>query len=109
MKIVDQTFLEAAESNLEDWFYIVSELFGDALSNFDDLKFDQTLQIGVHLVEQIEWVHKSGYVHRDIKPSNITIGHSDPKQPTQARLIDFGLSTKWEVRKKEECAADGVV
>ena len=98
VKIADETFLESAKSNEEDWDYTVFEQFGQALSNYEELKFDQTLQIGVQLLEQLEWVHKAGYVHYDIKPSNITIGHSDTDQPTQARLIDFGVCTKWERR-----------
>ena len=60
----------------------------------------------MQLLEQIEWVHKAGFVHHDIKPANIMIGHSDADQPTQARLIDFGMCTKWEERKSDECAAD---
>ena len=102
VKIVDKIFLDFAKSNEQDWEYIVFEKFGETLSDFKDLKFEQTLQIGIQLLEQLECVHKAGYVHRDIKPSNIMIGHSDAKQPTQARLIDFGLCTKWQERKSSE-------
>ena len=75
--MLDGGFLKRAESNEKDWDYIVFELYGEPLSNYKDLVFEETLQIGLQLLDQIELIHKAGYLHRDMKPSNVTIGHSD--------------------------------
>lgn len=39
-----------------------------------------------NLIDQVEGIHKAGFVHNDIKPNNIVFDHTANK----FRLIDFG-------------------
>ena len=55
------------------------------------------INLGIKLIEQLEKLHKKGYIHCDIKPDNIMIGdgNKDCELKKQIYLIDFGISQKY--------------
>jgi eukaryotic-like serine/threonine-protein kinase len=60
------------------------------------LPLAQSLQIGVHIAEALNYAFQRGIVHRDIKPGNIMLKRlnrpDEPEeQPFRALLTDFGL------------------
>lgn len=60
------------------------------------LPLAQSLQIGVHIAEALNYAFLRGIVHRDIKPGNIMLKRlnrpDEPdEQPFRALLTDFGL------------------
>lgn len=44
----------------------------------------------------VSYVHDKGIVHRDIKPENIMF--SDKRITSEPKLIDFGLSNKYDTK-----------
>lgn len=42
----------------------------------------------------VSYIHSKGIVHRDLKPENILI--EDPNDPNSIKVIDFGLSAKYD-------------
>lgn len=48
----------------------------------------ETFQIGLELLQIIDWLHQHGIVHRDIRIPNVMLEHD------QLRLIDFGLACR---------------
>jgi serine/threonine protein kinase len=60
------------------------------------LPLAQSLQIGIHIAEALNYAFRRGIVHRDIKPGNIMLKRlnrpDEPEeQPFRALLTDFGL------------------
>ncbi|MCP4415515.1 MAG: protein kinase [Chloroflexi bacterium] len=60
------------------------------------LPLAQSLQIGSHIAESLNYAFRRGIVHRDIKPGNIMLKRlnrpDEPEeQPFRALLTDFGL------------------
>lgn len=53
-----------------------------------------TSQIG----QALEFVHQKNILHLDIKPNNILIDKHD-----NARLIDFGVSKRYDIEEQEAC------
>nr|XP_057933186.1 serine/threonine-protein kinase VRK1 isoform X2 [Doryrhamphus excisus] len=51
-----------------------------------------TLQIGLRLLDILEYIHTNEYVHADIKASNLMLGFSDPNQ---VYLADYGLAYRY--------------
>ncbi|XP_061890277.1 serine/threonine-protein kinase VRK1-like [Entelurus aequoreus] len=50
------------------------------------------LQIGLRLLDILEYIHNHEYVHADIKASNLMLGYSDPNQ---VYLVDYGLAYRY--------------
>lgn len=50
------------------------------------------LQLGLRLLDTLEYIHDHEYVHADIKPSNLMLSHSDPNQ---VYLVDYGLAYRY--------------
>jgi serine/threonine protein kinase, bacterial len=50
----------------------------------------EAFQIGNQLLHIIDWLHKKGVVHRDIRIPNVML------EQNQLRLIDFGLSRRFD-------------
>ena len=49
------------------------------------------LMLGIQILQQLNNLHKSGYIHQDIKPDNFVFDKNNNK----FKLIDFGLSKSY--------------
>ena len=61
-----------------------------------------TVQIGVQLIESVQNIHKTGYLHLDIKLDNVRIS-----QDNRVVLIDYGRSRKFELSRDIHCPDTG--
>ncbi|XP_023681140.2 serine/threonine-protein kinase VRK1 isoform X3 [Paramormyrops kingsleyae] len=50
------------------------------------------LQLGLRLIDILEYIHEHEYVHADIKASNLLVSH---KNPNQVYLVDYGLAYRY--------------
>ncbi|KAM4624838.1 serine/threonine-protein kinase VRK1 [Polymixia lowei] len=50
------------------------------------------LQLGLRLLDILEYIHEHEYVHADIKASNLLLSHNDPNQ---VYLVDYGLAYRY--------------
>lgn len=46
------------------------------------------------IISAVSYIHSKGIVHRDLKPENILI--QNPNDPNSIKVIDFGLSAKFD-------------
>ncbi|CAG4982121.1 unnamed protein product [Colias eurytheme] len=100
----------------EKYRYLVLERYGkDLWTLFKDSgrSFPPTtvFQIGLQMLDVLEYIHTKGYVHADIKGANILLGLKKGTE-NQAYLVDFGLATR--VNEKEfkpdpKCAHNGTI
>ena len=67
----------------------------EQLFDFCDRQFTvgTVLNIGIQLLNRLEWLHNKNFVHRDMKPENILIGQG--KKSSTVFLIDFGLAKRF--------------
>uniref|UniRef100_A0AAR2IM31 Serine/threonine-protein kinase VRK1 n=1 Tax=Pygocentrus nattereri TaxID=42514 RepID=A0AAR2IM31_PYGNA len=77
--------------------FMVMDRFGTDLQK----KFEQggkrfprklVLQLGLKLLDILEYIHAHEYVHADIKASNLLLSH---KNPNQVYLVDYGLAYRF--------------
>ncbi|KAL7862459.1 hypothetical protein SRHO_G00139000 [Serrasalmus rhombeus] len=77
--------------------FMVMDRFGTDLQK----KFEQggkrfprklVLQLGLKLLDILEYIHEHEYVHADIKASNLLLSH---KNPNQVYLVDYGLAYRF--------------
>ncbi|XP_036449620.1 serine/threonine-protein kinase VRK1 [Colossoma macropomum] len=77
--------------------FMVMDRFGTDLQK----KFEQggkrfprklVLQLGLKLLDILEYIHEHEYVHADIKASNLLLSH---KNPNQVYLVDYGLAYRY--------------
>jgi len=68
----------------------------DLISN-GSCRINVALNIGISLIDCIQYIHKAKFVHNDIKLDNILIGESDQVNSNfgRLRIIDFGTATKY--------------
>ncbi|XP_041668758.1 serine/threonine-protein kinase VRK1 [Cheilinus undulatus] len=83
-------------------FMVIDRLGTDLQKKFEQggKRFPRklVLQLGLRLVDILEYIHEHEYVHADVKASNLMLSHSDPNQ---VYLVDYGLAYRY--------APDGVV
>ena len=62
------------------------------------LKYVDLTKLDINLIEkfinQIETIHKLGYIHYDIKPQNVLIKYNLYKKIIDITIIDYGLTRK---------------
>uniref|UniRef100_A0A7S3JYC0 Casein kinase I n=1 Tax=Aureoumbra lagunensis TaxID=44058 RepID=A0A7S3JYC0_9STRA len=77
------------------WRYLVMERLGHQISECEKYSVAQICSIGYDMVCALEILHSNGYVYADMKPENIMIGGINASSLYEARLIDFGLATRF--------------
>jgi calcium-dependent protein kinase len=87
----------------EFYFHIVMELCKgkevfDKIIEEGNISEHKVLQIIYKVLHAINYCHKAGITHRDLKPENILFETSDIE--AEIKLIDFGLSRKYDIKEK---------
>ncbi|XP_058256046.1 serine/threonine-protein kinase VRK1 [Hemibagrus wyckioides] len=77
--------------------FMVMDRFGtDLQKKFEESgkKFPRklVLQLGLRLLDILEYIHDHEYVHADVKASNLLLSH---KNPNQVYLVDYGLAYRF--------------
>uniref|UniRef100_A0A673J6B5 non-specific serine/threonine protein kinase n=1 Tax=Sinocyclocheilus rhinocerous TaxID=307959 RepID=A0A673J6B5_9TELE len=85
------------ESNGTRYRFMVMDHLGTDLQkvfmeNGGHLKKTTVLQLGVLMLDVLEYIHDNEYVHADIKAANLLLGHKDP---SKVYLADYGLSYRY--------------
>ncbi|XP_068617542.1 nucleosomal histone kinase 1 [Battus philenor] len=104
------------EFNGEKYRYLVLERYGkDLWSLFKEsgrlFPVNTVFQIGLQMLDVLEYIHSKGYVHADIKGANILMGLKKGTE-NQAYLVDFGLATRVndkEFKPEPKCAHNGTI
>ncbi|XP_036928498.1 serine/threonine-protein kinase VRK1 [Acanthopagrus latus] len=77
-------------------FMVIDRLGTDLQKKFEECgrRFPRklVLQLGLRLLDTLEYIHDHEYVHADIKASNLMLSHSDPNQ---VYLVDYGLAYRY--------------
>ncbi|XP_045225203.2 serine/threonine-protein kinase VRK2 isoform X3 [Macaca fascicularis] len=55
-------------------------------------KKSTVLQLGIRMLDVLEYIHENEYVHGDIKAANLLLGY---KNPDRVYLADYGLSYRY--------------
>jgi len=79
--------------------FMVMERFGLDLQKIIErhskrFSFKTVYQVGIQILDVLEYIHSKEYIHADIKASNLLIGHQ-PGTENQVFLVDFGLACKY--------------
>jgi serine/threonine protein kinase len=80
---------------------MVMDLLGPSLDKFfktcdKRLTLQTTLNLGIQMIERIEYVHSHKILHRDIKPNNFLLGKFNKKfNEDIVYIVDFGLSKEF--------------
>ncbi|KAJ8290274.1 hypothetical protein GJAV_G00010790 [Gymnothorax javanicus] len=77
--------------------FMVMDRFGTDLQKLFEQggrKFPRklVLQLGLRLIDILEYIHEHEYVHADIKASNLLLSY---KNPNQVYLVDYGLAYRY--------------
>lgn len=95
--------------------YIIMPRYGKTLENYFykvDLKLSNisVYNIGIQILNNLEIIHKAGYVYNDLKLDNIMLDFQAPLPKTytdsncfkniKMRLIDYGFVTKYVSKGK---------
>lgn len=72
------------------------ELFGRIVQ---EGRFSESAAAGVmqQVLRSICYMHKHGICHRDLKPENFLLQTKDPLNQNVVKIIDFGLSSQFEI------------
>ncbi|XP_030905348.1 serine/threonine-protein kinase VRK1 [Melopsittacus undulatus] len=85
------------EKNGNSYRFMVIDRFGRDLQKIyeeNGKKFSHktVLQLGLRILDILEYVHEHEYVHGDIKASNLLLSY---KNPNQVYLVDYGLAYRY--------------
>ncbi|XP_073493602.1 serine/threonine-protein kinase VRK1 [Phyllobates terribilis] len=83
--------------NGKSYRFMVMDRFGKDLQKiFEEssrrYSHKTVLQLGLRLIDVLEYIHEHEYVHGDIKASNLLLHH---KHPDQVFLVDYGLAYRY--------------
>ncbi|KAG8449131.1 hypothetical protein GDO86_015980 [Hymenochirus boettgeri] len=84
--------------NGNSYRFMVMDRFGEDLQKILESRGKKifarqtVLQLGLRLIDILEYIHEHEYVHGDIKASNLLIHH---KNPNQVYLVDYGLAYRY--------------
>ncbi|XP_043845766.1 serine/threonine-protein kinase VRK2 isoform X1 [Dromiciops gliroides] len=85
-----------AEHNGKSYRFMVMERLGMDLQKIfvqrGRFQRDTVLQLGVRMLDVLEYIHENEYVHGDIKAANLLLGY---RNPHQVYLADYGLSYRY--------------
>ena len=76
-----------------NWYtlpYFGTQSLEDIKKDRGQLTKREVVQIGLKILDEIEVVHRAGYVHNDIKLDNIILSDAG-----FLKIIDFGFATKY--------------
>lgn len=77
-------------------FMVIDRLGTDLQKKFEECgkRFPRklVLQLGLRMLDILEYIHEHEYVHADIKASNLMLSYSDPNQ---VYLVDYGLAYRY--------------
>ena len=81
----------------QNYRYMVINLLKLSLSDLIDqnhyLSLQNTLEIGIYIIQILKSIHEKGLIHRDIKPNNFLFGTGDNQN--KLYLIDYGMCKKY--------------
>ncbi|XP_063146365.1 serine/threonine-protein kinase VRK1 isoform X2 [Candoia aspera] len=85
------------QKNGKSYRFMVMDRFGKDLQKVFEEQGKQfsrktVLQLGLRILDVLEYVHEHEYVHGDIKASNLLLGY---KVPNQVYLVDYGLAFRY--------------
>ncbi|XP_077179738.1 serine/threonine-protein kinase VRK1 isoform X1 [Paroedura picta] len=85
------------ENNGKSYRFMVMDRFGKDLQKIFEEKGKRftrktVLQLGLRILDILEYVHEHEYVHGDIKASNLLLSY---KNPHQVYLVDYGLAYRY--------------
>lgn len=85
------------EKNGKRYRFMVMDRFGTDLQKLfegNGKKFSRklVLQLGLRLLDILEYIHDHEYVHADIKASNLLLSYTNPNQ---VFLVDYGLAYRY--------------
>ncbi|XP_024608760.1 serine/threonine-protein kinase VRK2 isoform X2 [Neophocaena asiaeorientalis asiaeorientalis] len=85
-----------AEFKGKSYRFMVIERLGIDLQKISDqngtFKKSTVLQLGIRMLDVLEYIHENEYVHADIKAANLLLGY---RNPHQVYLADYGLSYRY--------------
>ncbi|XP_029973536.1 serine/threonine-protein kinase VRK1-like isoform X2 [Salarias fasciatus] len=77
-------------------FMVIDRLGTDLQKKFEECgrRFPRklVLQLGLRVLDILEYIHDHEYVHADIKASNLMLSHNDPNK---VYLVDYGLAYRY--------------
>ncbi|XP_047410664.1 sperm motility kinase 2B-like [Sciurus carolinensis] len=84
----------------KDYIYLIMENAGagdlwDLIPGTDGMLEEEARRLFRQIVWAVQYCHRNGIVHMDLKPDNVVVDASG-----KAKLIDFGLSTRFTAGKK---------
>ncbi|XP_076990398.1 serine/threonine-protein kinase VRK2 isoform X2 [Tamandua tetradactyla] len=76
--------------------FMVMERLGIDLQKISDqngtFKKSTVLQLGIRMLDVLEYIHENEYIHGDIKAANLLLGY---RNPDRVYLADYGLSYRY--------------
>jgi len=85
--------------NDERFRFMVIERFGSDLQKILEnhnkkFSFKTVYQLGLEIIDVLEYIHSKGYIHADIKASNLLVGFEKGTE-NQVFLVDYGLACRY--------------